>query len=186
MESIEFYLLYENNLPLSLKPKITALEYFCFSHIDLKELEECFYSEIIARVCAFFQKELIGHLVLHKRKIIFDGKPILIGGAVGACIKEEMRRKGIARRMMEIGLNYLKKENCDVVCLTADLEQGQEAINLYETLGYVRMNRKISFEDSKGNLRYDSGSMFIPLCSVDLFDHVMESSLIFHYGKGYW
>ena len=186
MNSIEFSLIQENILSSALQHEIGALEHYCFGHIDPIELEECFYSEIWARICAFSQHELIVHLILHKRDIIFEGKPIIIGGAVGVCVKSQMRRKGVAERMMKIGLKALINEECDVGCLTVDLEKGKEAIKLYTKLGFVMMPRQISYEDSHGKIRYDSGSMFIPLGSVEKFTFIMESPATFHYGRGYW
>ena len=157
-----------------------------FGHIDLKEVKECFYSEIWARVCAFSQQILIGHLILHKRKIIFDGKTMIIGGAVGTCVKKQFRKQGVAERMMKIGLSALTKEKCDVACLNVDFEKGENAIKLYKKLGFTMMQRQISFEDSLGKVRHDSGTMFIPLCSVEKYNHIMESLVTFHYGRGYW
>ena len=186
MTSLDFIIFYEKDVQIDLKTKILALEKFCFSHVNLIDINECFYSEIFARVCTFFEKELVGHLILHKREIMFDEKRIIIGGAVGACVKDNMRRKGIAEKMMQIGLEKLKKESCDIACLTVDPEDGQDAIKLYKKLGYAIMNREISYEDIYGKLRYDSDTMFISLCSDSLFKHIMENSHTFHYGKGYW
>lgn len=51
---------------------------------------------------------------------------------------------------------------------------------------FYRMNRKVSFEDKHGKMRYDKGTMFIPICSKIIYHHVMNSDKTFHYGKGYW
>ncbi len=192
MNTIEYSLIIENEnedenrLPATLQSKIDALENHCFGHIDPIEVEECFYAEKWGRVLAFSQQELIGHLILHKRTITFEGKTMIIGGAVGACVQQNMRRKGVAENMMTIGLKALAKEGCDVACLTVDPVNGQDPIKLYSKLGFVMIPREISYEDSHGRIRYDSESMFIPLGSVEKFNFIMESPVTFHYGKGYW
>ncbi|MCJ7767509.1 hypothetical protein MUP79_03860 [Candidatus Bathyarchaeota archaeon] len=56
----------------------------------------------------------------------------------------------------------------------------------YEKLGLRLMNRKISFEDKHGNIRYDYGTMFIPTCSETTYQHIMNNDKTVHYGKGYW
>lgn len=48
------------------------------------------------------------------------------------------------------------------------------------------MNRKVSFADKHGKMRYDKGTMFIPICSKTIHHHVMNSDRTFHFGKGYW
>ncbi|MHA1673924.1 MAG: GNAT family N-acetyltransferase [Promethearchaeota archaeon] len=188
MKNIEYSLLKETEtiLPVVLQNKIDALDNYCFGNIDPIEMIEYFYADIWAQICAFSQQDLIGHLILHKRTITFEEKTIIIGGAVGACVRKNMRRQGIGEEMMRIGLKSLVKEGCDVACLTVDPEEGKEAIKLYTKLGYVMMPRPISYEDSNGKIRYDSDSMFIPLGSVEKFNYIMESSETFHYGRGYW
>ncbi|OIN93748.1 hypothetical protein AUJ38_03050 [bacterium CG1_02_42_9] len=86
--------------------------------------------------------------------------------------------------MLKEGLKLLKKEKCDIACFNVDLKK--EAYLLYEKVGFKTMMRKISFENIKGEIKYDAGTMFIPLCSQAVYDYVMQSKNTFHYGKGYW
>jgi hypothetical protein len=53
-------------------------------------------------------------------------------------------------------------------------------------MGFKLMRRRISFEDAHGKIRYDKGAMFVPICSREIYAHIMSSRKTFHYGKGYW
>jgi GNAT superfamily N-acetyltransferase len=186
MDLLEFLIILENELAEEQKQGVRVLEKQCFSDVDPKEAEECFYAEKFARILAYHSNELVGSMILHKRIIEFDGRTVLVGGPVGVCVKEHMRKKGIGSKMMKKALEVLKEHNCDVACLNADPVDRNEAYDLYKKLGFRLMNRKVSFETSQGNIRYDQGTMFKPLRSKELYNHIMNSNKTFHYGKGYW
>jgi len=175
----------EDELSDQQRQGILELERTCFGDVDPEEIEERFCAEVHARILAYSNEKLVGYLILHKRKIEFDDREIIVGGAVGACVAKYMRRRGIGKRLMNKGLAVLKKQGCDVACLNADPENRKAAFELYE-LGFRLMERRISFEDINDNLRYDTGTMFIPLNSEELFSRIMNSKSIFHYGRGYW
>lgn len=186
MSLIKLILVPENELSDQQKQGVLKLEDQCFGDVDPKEGEECFYAAIFARILAYANEELVGYLILHKRNVEFDGRKIFVGGAVGACVVEHMRGKGLGIKLMKKGLAVLKKQNCDVACLNADPTNRNAAFELYNKLGFKLMDRKISFEDIYGNIRYDTGTMFIPLNSQELFNHITHSKKTFNYGKGYW
>ncbi len=186
MNLVRLILVPEGELSDQQKYGIGELNRQCFSDVDPQEGEECFFAESFARILAYDNDELVGCLTLHKRNIEFDKKEILVGGAVGACVTEHMRGKGIGVRLMKKGLAVLERHNCDVACLNANPIKRKIAYGIYKKLGFRFMRRKISFEDKHGNIRYDTGTMFIPLHSKELFDYIMKSKKTFHYGKGYW
>lgn len=186
MSLIKLTLVPKDELSYQQKQAVLELQRQCFGDVDPKEAEECFYAEVHARILAYSNEELVGYLILHKRNIKFDGREIIMGGAVGACVAECMRGRGIGKRLMKKGLAILKNQGCDVACLNADLENRKAAFELYKKLGFKLMERRISFEDIHGNMRYESGTMFIHLNSKELFNHVMNNMDTFHYGKGYW
>ena len=68
--------------------------------------------------------------------------------------------------------------------MTVDLEEPM--YGFYEKLGFKMMEREISFTDIHGKRIYENGSMFIPINSMDIYNHIMNSRKIFHYGNGYW
>lgn len=183
---IRFLLVSENDLSDEQRQGIEHLEKRCFGDVDPVEVEECFYAESFARILAYKGDKLVGHLLLHKRDIEFDGREVVVGGAVGACVVEVMRGRGIATKMMKKGFEVLRTYDCDVACLNADLVNRRIAFELYKRLGFELMEREISFEDTHGRTRYDTGTMFIPLRSKELFNHIMNNEKTFHYGKGYW
>lgn len=174
----------ENELTNQQKHDIIVLMKECFSHVDPGEAEECFYAESFGRILAFSNDGLVGHLRLFKRIVEFGGIEVKVGGVGGVCVSTGMRGKGIAARMVRKGVQVLRREKVDVACLNADLSRGGD--KFYEKLGFVLMKRKISFEDIHGNVRYDDGTMFIPVCSKATYQHIMKSCRTFHYGRGYW
>ena len=60
------------------------------------------------------------------------------------------------------------------------------AMRLYEKLGFTLMPRDISFENIRGEIIREPGTMFTPLVSQEKYDLIMNSSETFHYGRGYW
>jgi GNAT superfamily N-acetyltransferase len=184
MDNIKVLVVSENELTDQQRLGIGNLERQCFSDVDPKEAEECFYAKSFGRILAYSDDRLVGHLMLIRRNIEFDGRKVSLGGVAGACVTENMRGKGIATKMIKKGLEVLRKEKCDVACLNVDLSK--KAYKLYEKLWFRLMNRKISFEDIHGNIRCDNGTMFIPICSEEIYNYIMRSDKIFHYGEGYW
>jgi hypothetical protein len=86
--------------------------------------------------------------------------------------------------MLQKGLEVLIMEGCDIACPNIDLKK--TAYKVYERLGFKLMDRKISFENINGEFKYDTGTMFFPVNSKDIYDLVMNSKSTFHYGVGYW
>lgn len=184
MNEIKIILVQEAELTPSQKESIFKLQKECFSDVDRQSIEEDFIAESFARIFALKNQGIVGILCLFKRDIIFSGKKILLGGLGGTCVTESSRQRGIANKMLKKGLEILKQEKCDIACLNVDLKK--QAYKLYEKVGFKLMKRKISFENSKGKIKFDTGTMFIPVCSKQIYDCVMKSKKTFHYGKGYW
>jgi ribosomal protein S18 acetylase RimI-like enzyme len=184
MNEIKIIFVPEAELNTSQKELILKLQKECFSDVDRQSIEEDFIAKSFARIFALKGGEIVGMLSLFKRNIIFSGKKIILGGLGGACVAEEFRRRGVATRMLKKGLEILRQERCDIVCLNADLEK--QAYKLYEKVGFKLMKRRISFENSKGKIKFDTGTMFTPVCSKQIYDFVMKSKKTFHYGRGYW
>ncbi|MBI4163176.1 MAG: GNAT family N-acetyltransferase [Candidatus Aenigmarchaeota archaeon] len=165
--------------------RVKMLQHHCFSDVDQEYIEECFsFFEGFGILIAIVDDRVVGQAELFKRNIKFNGKKVVLGGIGSICVHQDMRNKGIATKLIRKGLAILKEKKCDVACLNADLSK--TVYKLYEKIGFKLMKRKISFEDVHGNLRYDTGTMFIPICSKQLYNHIMKSNETFHYGKGYW
>ena len=172
------------DLTQSQNQDIERLGKVCFGKVDQKEAKEHFYAKGFAWVFALHGDEIVGLLELHKRNRVFDNIQFLLGGIGGVCVIPEFRKKGIGKRLMLMALDILKREKCDVVCLNVDLEEPM--YGFYEKLGFEMMERKISFTDINGDLIFDTGTMFKPLNSKKVFNHIMNSDKTFHYGEGYW
>ena len=174
----------EDDLTLEQKTAVEALFAHCFSDVSQEDIDECFIAQSFARVLAYDATSVVGHLRLFKRHVKFEGMDVVLGGLGGVCVSERRRRRKIGTRLMKKGLQVLKDEGSDVACLNADLKK--TADKFYEKIGFRLMNRQISFEDAHGKTRYDTGTMFIPVCSREIYSHLMTGTEIFHYGKGYW
>ena len=156
----------------------------CFSDVPKQFIEENFIAKGFARLFAYQDSDIVGTLELFKREARFAEKEIVLGGMGGVCVIESMRGKGIATQMLQKSLEILREEKCDIACLNVDLKK--DTYKLYERIGFTLMNRKISYENSKGEIKYDDGTMFIRVCSKEMYDYVMNSAETFHYGKGFW
>ena len=168
------------------RQRIRELQSECFNHVSREEIEECFIAEGFGWIFARENGLIVGQVELHSRTVLFQGKQVSLGGLGGTCVIAAARNRGIARAIVEKGLEILRlEEKSDVACLSADVEHHPDG-GLYHQLGFRLMKRKISFEDVYGKTRYDTGELFIPLCSREMYDIIMKSDRIFHLGRGYW
>ena len=184
MEDIKIIYSPANKVTNIQQRSIKRLQKICFGHIDAKEIKEHFFPKGFAWVLAYHNDELVSILELHKRRRVFDKSKFLLGGVAGVCVDSCMRKRGIGSKLIIKGLEVLKENGCDVACMTVELEEPM--YGFYEKFGFKMMEREISFTDVNGKRIYDGGTMFIPINSVDIYNHIMNSCKIFHYGNGYW
>jgi ribosomal protein S18 acetylase RimI-like enzyme len=157
MSLIKLILVPEDELSDQQKQGILELERQCFGDVDPKEGEECFYAEVHARILAYSSERLVGYLILHKRKVEFDGREIIVGGAVGACVAVDIRGKGIGERLMKKGLAVLKRQGCDVACLNADPKNLEAAFELYKKLGLPEVEEERFHNKSRKHVKEEKG-----------------------------
>jgi predicted N-acetyltransferase YhbS len=158
----------------------------CFSQVSREEVQECFIAKAFGWIFAYENGLIVGQVGLHSRTVSFEGKQIALGGLGGTCVTAAARNRGIAKVIVEKGLEILRLEKkSDVACLSADIKHHPDG-GLYHQVGFRLMKRKISFEDVYGKTRYDTGELFIPLRSQEIYDFIMKSDRIFHLGRGYW
>jgi ribosomal protein S18 acetylase RimI-like enzyme len=166
--------------------RIKELQKECFSHVSREEIEECFIAEGFGWIFAYEHGLIVGQVELHSRTVLFERRQVSLGGLGGTCVTAAARNRGIAKAMVEKGLEILRHEKkSDVACLNADIKHHLTG-GLYQQLGFRLMKRKVSFEDVYGETRYDIGELFIPLCSQETYDFIMKSDRTFHLGRGYW
>ncbi len=166
--------------------RVKELQKECFSHVSQEDIQQCFIAEGFGWIFACENRLIIGQLELHHRTVLFDGRQVSLGGLGGTCVTPAARGRGIGKEMVKKGLEILKQEKrSDVACLNADTKHHPTG-GLYHQLGFRLMKRKISFEDVNRKTRYDTGELFIPLCSREIYDFIMNSDKTFRLGRGYW
>src|SRR4030043_1350171 len=99
---------------------VKDLQKLSFTNIDDKEAEEDFYHSESAHVLAYIGKKLIGWAGIHETEQVFKSKKIKFGG-YGICTHPNWHRKGIAKKVSQTALNFLKGKGCDVGFLSVDL-----------------------------------------------------------------
>lgn len=163
---------------------LDALNAECFGDVPTVEISDNFIAEPFGYLFAMIGKEMISRVALFKREVVFDGQKISVGGIGGVCVRTNYRHHGIASSMVKRAVLTLTQQGCDVACLNVDLEKN--VYHLYEKLGFALMSRNISFENIRGEIISEPGTMFIALNSPEKYQLVMNSSATFHYGRGYW
>jgi len=184
MKNLRIVSIPKKKITNSQQKDIGRLQKECFGNVDETEIKEHFFAEGFAMVLTYQNNGLVGILKLLKRQCEFDGFKFLLGGAAGACVTKCMRKQDIGSRLMKKGLKTLQQNGCAVACMNVDLEV--KMYGFYEKLGFKMMEREVSFDDIYGKRIYEKGTMFIPLCSNKIYNHIMNSHKTFHYGKGYW
>ena len=163
---------------------LDSLNQECFGDVSSIEINDNFIAKPFGYIFAMVGKEMIGRVALFKREVVFSGQKVILGGIGGVCVTTSHRHHGIASSMLKRALLILSDEKCDVACLNVDLEK--KIYPIYEKLGFTMMPRKISFENIRGEIIHESGTMFIALNSPDKYNLIMNSPITFHYGHGYW
>lgn len=164
------------------KSRLKELQKECFSSVSREEVEQNFIAEPFGMIFASEGGVIVGQSEVLMRGVLFENKEVLLGGIGGVCVTSSARNKGIATQLVRMGIEVLRDRRCDVVCLAAN-PAGRP---LYQRLGFKAMDRRISFEDVNGRIKYDDCEMFLPLCSNEIFELIMKSNKTFHMGRGYW
>ncbi len=165
----------------------TALERLnkeCFGDVDPQEVVENFIAEPFGYLFAVESNQIIARLALFSRIVKFENLTIKLGGMGGVCVSERFRHRGVASQLLKEGIKILAEQGCDIACLNVDLDK--KIYSLYEKLGFQMMDREITFENVRGGIIRERGTMFHPLNSPAKFNLIMNSPETFHYGRGYW
>jgi predicted GNAT family N-acyltransferase len=149
----------------------------------LAEEEEKFYSQPKAWILVFEDDQIIGTTALHQRKIQFDNKDIVLGGIGRVCTRKKRRRQGIANQMLKEAVKILRKWDCDVAFLCANVK---ESGNLYAHVGFVPLNKPYTYSGRSGKQYEEHNGMIAPVNSLDIFKEVLQSTQKLHLGSGNW
>lgn len=149
----------------------------------LAENEEKYFSPPKAWLLVFEGAQIVGRTMLHRRRITFNGKDVILGGIGGVCTHKEKRRQGIATMMLKEAMRVLQNWGCNVSFLCTNVEKTGF---LYSLVGFVALGRPYTFYGRSGKLYEDSHGMIAPVNSKDLFGEILNSKQKLHLGVGNW
>lgn len=127
-------------------------------------------------VVGYLEHEVVGTVNLHKRRIHYENRNLLLGGLGGVCTHLKHRRRGIALQLLTESMNALKKNSCDVAFLCTDIKK---LGSLYAQLGFVPLNRTYKATGISRETYYSEGGMIAPVCSKSLFNRLRKDSGVF-------
>jgi predicted acetyltransferase len=145
--------------------------------------KEKFFSQPKAWILVFEANKIIGRMMLYKRSITFNEKDIILGGIGGVCTRHDKRNQGVATMMLERAMKIIKKWDCDIAYLCAEIEKKGA---LYEQVGFVPLNRPYTFFGRSGKLHEQNNGMIAPINSREIFEEVLRSKEKLHLGNGNW
>lgn len=146
-------------------------------------LRERFFSQPKAWLLAFKDDQIIGTILLHKRRTNFKNQELILGGIGRVCTRKDKRNQGIATAMLKKAVKILKEWGCDIAYLCADIEKTGA---LYAQVGFVPLNKPYTYFGQSGTLYEGTSGMIAPINSSDIFNDVLHSEQKLHIGKGNW
>jgi predicted N-acetyltransferase YhbS len=150
---------------------------------NLAAEDESFCSHPKAWLLVFEGSQIIGTILLHKRKVMFNNKEVILGGVGSVCTLTDRRNQGIATSMLKEAVKILKKWECDLAYLCANIE---ETGSLYGQVGFVPLNKPYTYYGRSGKLHQGNNGMIAPLNSPNIFEEVLSSKHKLHLGQGNW
>jgi len=180
-------------LPRRLQIRVKLFDRECFPWIYETELRmqkhlDKFSPSVknqIGHVCALFNNELAGRIVIMKRKVMFQDQPIILGGIAGVCVCPVKRKYGLATRLLKKAMEELKLAGCDIAYLCTDVEN-QGYLNLYGKFGFKLLGRPQTYLSKSGKRYIDHDAMIAPVNSTAIFKAVMAGKENLNIGTGNW
>jgi len=166
------------------KKDVKDLQQQVFVDVDEKEAKEDFYNPEVAGVFAYLGENLVGYAGVHESRMEFEGEMIKLGG-YGIGVREDMRRKGIAAKMCQEAMKYLKEKGYDLAFLSIDASKAWTD-KLHKKVGFVHLPRKFAWKNVHGNIKESDGGMIAPVNSKEKFEKVLNGKDVFYVGEGYW
>jgi predicted GNAT family N-acyltransferase len=149
---------------------------------NLAAVEERFYSQPKAWLLVFEKDQVIGIIKLYQRKMMFNNREVILGGVGSVCTRTDKRNQGIATAMLKEAVEILKKWECDIAYLCANIEMG----SFYSQVGFVPLNKPYTYYGRSGKLYKGYKGMIAPLNSSIIFEEVLNSKHKLHLGQGDW
>lgn len=177
-------LIVTENLSDELVRTVSALHKLAFRDISDQEAEEDFYNPEVAHVLAYVEDELVGWAGIHQANVAYMGRHIKLGG-FGTCTHPGWQGKGVASKVSQEAMRFLKSQGCDVAFLSVD-PSNQASARLHQKTGFVNLPGKFTWTNVYGENKEADGGMIAPLNSRGLFEHSFGGGDVFHVGNGYW
>jgi len=164
--------------------RISSLQKVCFVNVDKGEVQDDFYHPQALQVLAYVDDLLVGWAGVHITTQLYCNQKIKIGG-YGICTDPYWQQKGIASKIVTEIMKYLSIKKCDIGFLSVNLKDGS-SLALHKKYGFVMMDQKFSWTDSKGKVKYDTGGMITQINSKEIFNLVLNGNEPLFVGEGYW
>ena len=155
---------------------------------DVQELlkdRDKFCSTPYAHLLAIENNNVIGANSLFKREINYNGEKIILGGFGGLFTIREKRKKGVATILLKIGMEELKRLNCDIAFLCTDVEN-PDMVKLYSQFGFVLLGKSYTFLGKSGTRYTKFDGMIAPVKSKNKFNYILEGKTSLDIGTGNW
>jgi len=122
--------------------------------------------------------------VIFRRAIIYNKTQISLGGIGKVRVREDMRRKGIASRMMNKAMKQLFLAKCDIAFLSTNIDSFLAAY--YQKFSFISLNKPYVFRGFSGTMYTGQNGMIAPICSKEIFQQILGTKETLDIGKGNW
>ena len=162
-----------------------------FNNTEIKpgEIEKhldkfCSKRDVKSWILVFNKDKLLASLAVFKRKIKHNNNYILLGGVGGLRVRQDVRRQGIATKMMILAMQTLDDLNCDIAYLCAN--PSSFLALFYNKYGFVLLKKPYTFLGKSGKKYFERDGMIAPVNSPNIFQLIIKSQEPFDIGRGNW
>lgn len=184
-----YKIIFYKKLPQNLKTDFDSLMKRSFSwHQTGKEKKKehdkfCSKKDQRGFVLALNNNQIIGAVIILKRKIKFNNVSLTLGGIGGVSVRREYRRHGLATALLKKAMEMLKEEKCDMAYLCTYIEK---LGRLYKPFGFVALKRPHTFLGKSGKRYTEYDAMIAPVNSPEKFKAILTDDKPFDIGRGNW
>jgi GNAT superfamily N-acetyltransferase len=172
------------DLNIKQQQAVKDLQTLAFPNVADEEAEEDFCHPTSAQILAYIGDEFVGWAGIHETEQLFEGRSVKLGG-YGICTHPDWQRRGIANKVSQAAMDFLRDRGCEVGFLSVELSNNA-SIKLHKRNGFVLLHRDFSWTNSKGKTKKDTGGMIAPINSQEQFDRILNGKEVLYVGKGYW
>lgn len=147
---------------------------------------EKYYSDKDAKkwIIVLNKNDLIGMTVIYGREILYSRQAIALGGIGKVRVREDWRKKGIAKMMMEEATRQLIAMKYDVAFLATNIDSFLG--DFYRQYGFVALNKQYNFLGYSGKHYEEHDGMIAPVSSKTIFQKILDGKEPLDIGRGTW